>query len=246
MKLTVLASGSSGNSYLLSNENECLIIELGIHFQKIKKALNFRLSNVVGALCTHEHLDHSVAMKDALNAGIKVVTGKGTSDKLGIEHHNLIYIKSMQRMKIGNFEVMAFDAHHDCPEPLSFLIRHPETGLICFITDSIYSNYTFKGLNHVIIEANYCSQIIDQKVRDGLSPKFLRDRVLTAHMSLDETKNFLKANDLSQVQNVVLVHLSNSNSHAERFQREVQELTGKKTHIAIPGLVIENFGLEAF
>jgi hypothetical protein len=44
----------------------------------------------------------------------------------------------------------------------------------------------------------------------------------------------------------VLIHLSDSNSHAARFQREVQELTGKATHIAAAGLVIENFGLTPF
>lgn len=246
MVFKVLGSGSAGNCYLIENESECLILELGIPFRKIKQALNFNLSKVTVALVTHLHGDHSCAMKDALNAGITVVTGQGTSEGLGIYHHNLKHIKAMQKMKVGNFEVMAFSVHHDCPCPFGYLIKHPETGLICFITDTIYCDFQFTGMNQVIIEANYAKDIIDQKVRDGLSPRFLRDRIITAHMEFGQTKAFLSANDLSKVSNVILCHLSDSNSHAVRFQKEVEQLTGKPTHIAISGLVIENFGLSPF
>jgi phosphoribosyl 1,2-cyclic phosphodiesterase len=246
MKFTVLNSGSSGNCYLLENESECLIIELGVHFKKVKQALGFNLSKVTAAIVSHLHGDHSCGIRDALNAGITVVTGKGTSDGLGIYHHNLVHILPMQKLKVGNFEVIAFPVHHDCPDPFGYLIKHKDTGLICFITDTIYCDYQFPGLNQVIVEANYARDIIDQKVRDGMSPRFLRDRILTAHMEFDQTKAFLKANDLSKVNNIVLIHLSDSNSHAARFQREVQELTGKSTYIAKPGLVIENFGLTPF
>lgn len=56
MKLKVLGSSSKGNCYLLESDKEVLIIELGISFKEIKKALNFDISKVVGALVTHEHL----------------------------------------------------------------------------------------------------------------------------------------------------------------------------------------------
>jgi uncharacterized surface protein with fasciclin (FAS1) repeats len=57
-------------------------------------------------------------------------------------------------------------------------------------------------------------------------------------MSLDTCKRTLKANDLSQVNNIVLIHLSDGNSDAARFKREVQEVTGKTVWIADAGMEI--------
>jgi ribonuclease BN (tRNA processing enzyme) len=58
-------------------------------------------------------------------------------------------------------------------------------------------------------------------------------------MSLETCKEFLQANDLSQVKDIALIHLSDSNSDAERFKREDEGLTGKPTYIASKGLEIE-------
>ena len=41
MKLKIISTGSQGNSYILENENEALIIEAGVRFIEIKKALSF-------------------------------------------------------------------------------------------------------------------------------------------------------------------------------------------------------------
>lgn len=56
MKLRCLGSGSSGNCYLLTAGNgETLIIDPGVPIKEIKKALNWDISCVVGAVCTHHH-----------------------------------------------------------------------------------------------------------------------------------------------------------------------------------------------
>lgn len=49
---------------------------------------------------------------------------------------------------------------------------------------------------------------------------------------LENVKKFLLANDLSKVEAIFLLHLSDNNSNAERFKREVQELTGRMVFIA--------------
>jgi hypothetical protein len=51
-------------------------------------------------------------------------------------------------------------------------------------------------------------------------------------MSLETCKGFLRANDLSRVQEIWLLHLSDANSDAARFKREIQELTGKVVYVA--------------
>ena len=102
------------------------------------------------------------------------------------------------------------------------------------------------ALHNIIIEANYCKKIIDAKVVAGTNPKFLRDRVITSHMSIDTCKELLKANDLSAVNNIVLIHLSEGNSNAKQFQEEITAATGKKVHVARPGMIIENFHKRPF
>lgn len=55
MKLKCLASGSSGNCYLLSSDTENLILDCGISIMEIKKALDFDLGGIVGVVVTHAH-----------------------------------------------------------------------------------------------------------------------------------------------------------------------------------------------
>ncbi|HTE31653.1 MAG TPA: MBL fold metallo-hydrolase [Chryseolinea sp.] len=239
MNLHVINSNSAGNAYILENDQEALLIECGVRFERIKQALKFNFRKVVGCLVTHEHGDHSKAIVDVQKAGIKVFASLGTHTALHtITHHRSVVVKSGQEFKAGSFRVKPFDVKHDVAEPLGFLISHPETGLVLFLTDSYFSEYTFPGLNNVIVEANYCQRILDDRVRAGENPKFLRDRVITSHMSLETCKGLLKANDLTQVNNIVLIHLSDNNSHSTRFKQEVEETTGKMVHVATPGLTI--------
>jgi len=240
MQLTIINSNSSGNAYVLHNEYEALLIECGVRFDQIKQALNYNLKKVVGCLITHEHKDHCKAVTDVMAAGINVFSTFGSLNAMGVSiSHRANAITPGQSFLIGEFKILPFSVKHDCADPVGFLINHKETGNVLFLTDSYYCEYTFKGLNNIIIEANYCQSILDKRLEDGTNPLFLRDRVITSHMSLATCKETLKANNLAEVNNVVLIHLSDGNSDAKRFKREVQEATGKTVHVAEPGLTIE-------
>lgn len=240
MKLKVLGSSSKGNCYILENDTEALIIECGVNFGMVKQALNFNLRKVVGCLMTHEHQDHSRAVIDVMDSGINVWASPGTHGAVRVDklHHRAKWIRPNETTQIGGFKVMAFDVRHDATEPLGFLINHPETGNILFITDSYYVPYTFKNLHNVIVEANYSQEIIREKQERGSLPKFLLDRILESHMSLETCLDLLKANDLTQVNNIVLIHLSDGNSNAGMFQSSVTAATGKTVHIADAGIII--------
>lgn len=56
MEFKVIGSGSSGNCYLLESETECLVIEAGISFLEVKKALDFNIRKIVGVVISHRHL----------------------------------------------------------------------------------------------------------------------------------------------------------------------------------------------
>ena len=248
MRLKVISSNSTGNAYLLeANNGDTLMVECGVRFDKIKQALHFNLGKVVGCLVTHNHSDHCKAVQDVWRAGIDVYASEGCHEAMGTYGtHRAKTLVAGKATHVGPFKVMAFDIKHDAAEPLGFLINHPECGTVLFLTDSYYSEYRFSGLNNIIVEANYCQKILDRKVEEGMNPKFLRDRVITSHMNIETCKDLLRANDLSQVNNIVLIHLSDGNSDAERFKREVQEVTGKTVHVAEAGLVIENFNRKPF
>lgn len=247
MRLVVIGSSSAGNSYVLENEREALLIECGVKFNKIKQTLNFQLSKVAGCIVTHEHKDHCIAAQDVMTAGIKVYTTAGTAKAIGIAgHHRCQVIEKGPRYPIGGFKVMAFGVKHDAADPVGYLVQHEETGNVLFLTDTYYVEYTFKNLNNIIVEANYSKEILDERLRRGDSPEFLRNRVLQSHMSLETCKGLLAANDLKQVNNIVLIHLSDSNSNVGQFLREVKQATGKAVHIADAGMIIENFNKTPF
>ena len=239
MKLKILGSSSAGNSYILENEKEALLIECGVRWPKIKKALDFKLEKVAGCLLTHEHMDHALSIGHLLGAGINVYGSYGTIRQLGYEKHHRARVVDNQPFQVGSFKVMAFDVKHDCADPVGFLIEHEETGLILFLTDTYFVPYKIDGLNNVLVEANYCQEILDQRLASGKGHSFLRDRVLSSHMSLATCKEMLRANDLTGVNNIILIHLSDSNSDEERFVREVAELTGKTVKAARAGMEME-------
>lgn len=239
MHLKVINSNSAGNAYILENDQEALLIECGVNFDKIKLALNFNLKKVVGCLLTHEHGDHAKCIDHVMAAGINVYATEGTHRAAKtFNSHRAVITFSGDQFKLGGFQVKPFKVEHDVAEPVGFLIMHEECGKVLFLTDSYYCEWIFPGLNQIIIEANYCNNILKQRVNDGLNPKFLGDRVITSHMSLETCKGMLAKHDLSQVNNIVLIHLSDGNSDEKRFKYEVEQQTGKQVHIAVAGKVI--------
>jgi phosphoribosyl 1,2-cyclic phosphodiesterase len=237
MLLKVLGSGSAGNCYLLQGDKETLIIECGLPYKTILKGLDFNLSNVVGCVVTHEHLDHSKAISDITRKGIDVYSGEGTIIRSMPMMHRGKTIKSEEIFKVGEFIVLPLEAQHDAAEPLSFLIQHKEFGKLLFITDSYYCKYKFNELDHILIECNYSMEILKGKDL----PKSLKSRIIKSHFELGNVKEFLKSNDLSQVKDITLIHLSDSNSNAAEFKEEIEKLTGKPVYIADKGLELELF-----
>ncbi len=248
MRLKIVGTGSRGNCYIFQNADEALILEAGMNITEIKKALNFSFKAVVAAVISHEHLDHAKSIPDLLHIGVEVYCSRGTMRALGLQvnHHRLHTIKEGEIFSVGNFKIIPFKLEHDCAEPLGFIINHAETGNILFITDSFYVKDRFKNIHNILIEANFCQAIIDKKVAAGASPEFLRNRIFKSHMSLATCKQTLLANDLSKVRNIVLIHLSDSNSDAARFKKEIEDITGKVVHVGDNGYTIENFNKTAF
>lgn len=246
MKLTVIGTGSKGNCYILQNDTEALIIECGVNVKGIKEALNFNIRKVAGCILTHEHVDHACSLSEIDKLGINTYSSHGTFEKLGIKSHRHKVLVPLREQQIGGFKILPFDIKHDAAQPFGYFIQHAETGNVLFLTDAMYSGYKFRGMHNLIIEANFCPAIIKQKQLDGQLPKFLKDRVISSHLSIDNCLSLLEANDLSQVNNIVLIHLSDSNSNEAEFKAKVEKTTGKKVYVASAGMQIDHFNKTPF
>jgi len=234
MEIKVLASGSSGNAYLVSDGKTPLLLEAGIAFRFIQQKLNFQTSGIAGCLITHEHLDHAGAARDLMKAGIDCYMSQGTADALKLDgprilnerEYRLHIIRARWQFKIGTWDIKPFSAHHDAAEPLCFLMAG-RSGRLLFATDTAYIAHRFEGLTHLMIEANYSAPLL----KDNTPASDLRRSILQDHMSLETLIRMLRANDLTKVEEIYLLHLSNNNSDAAMFKRRIQEVTGKPVYI---------------
>lgn len=227
MDIKVIASGSSGNCYRVSDGVTSVLLDCGIPFKQIQRALNFELSSIDGVLVTHCHQDHVKGARELARIGVDVYTSKGTLDACGLSGGRFKAIESMDTFNVGTFTVMAFDVEHDVPEPLGFLLKSDVTGeKLLYFTDTYYLKYTFKGLNYIMGECNYSIETLNK----DLNPT-LRDRILESHMSLEHFVEFLQANDLSELKEIYLLHLSNDNSDEDLFKKTVQKIIGIEVYV---------------
>jgi len=232
IEFTPYASGSRGNCYRITDGRTPLLLECGIPYKEIQKKLNFRISEIVACLISHEHQDHSKSVRDLMKVGIDCYMSKGTAEALDVSGHRLHIIKARQQFHIGSWVVLPFETQHDAVEPLGFLLANQDGDKLLYATDTYYIRYKFRDLTHIMIECNYAADILKTNVKAGLVEPALKSRILKSHFSLENVKSFLKANDLSKIQEIWLLHMSDGNSDEARFKREIQELTGKMVFVA--------------
>lgn len=249
MKLNVIGSRSDGNAYVLQNAGEALLLEAGLPFKKTLEALDYRLDKVVGCLVSHEHLDHAKHVSEYLENGVRVIASRGTTQGM-IERWIPKQVArtpevvpynedgTFAQFALGHFSIVPFDTIHSTTEPTGFYIHHPEMGTIAFATDTGYLPRPFAGLNNLMIEANYDLDQLQKRYMAGRISEKRYNHVLEGHMCIDTTIQALQANDLTKVNNIILLHLSQDHADPEDFQRRVHEATGKTVYVAQPGLEI--------
>ena len=235
MDLKVLGSSSKGNCYILDNGSEALMIEAGVDFRRMKKALGYDLSRLVGCVITHEHKDHSRYVGDVLKAGVRTLALPSVFENI----KNTVFAKTIEEGSgyvLGRFVVIPFHVRHDVP-CVGWLISHPDMGRMLFVTDTMSLDYRFSNLNYVLIEANYADDILQERIVSGSVLPSMRTRLYHTHMEIGTTKRILQSfkptPDL-----VVLIHLSDGSSDENRFVDEVKAATGTMVMAAKAGMTI--------
>ena len=238
MKLKCLGSSSSGNCYILYNDEEAIILEAGVRFSVVKEALNFDLSKIKVVVSSHLHGDHSKYLKDFAISGIPCLADESVFNHYGLNNSTCIQAKHQHEYKFGGFSIKPFSVEHDVPT-FGFLLNHQEMGKTVFITDTGEINYSFKDLNNIIVEANFSNEIIERNVMNGIIHPVHEKRVKMSHLSLEKCIQWLRCIDLSNVNNIILVHLSSQNSDSELFKQTIINKFSKNVYVAGKKLNIE-------
>lgn len=234
MTLEVLATGSAGNCYVLRAGPEALILDAGIKYLDILQGMGYDLGPAVGALITHEHKDHSRAADALAMAGVDIYTSRGTAAALCLQGHRINTLPPLQQFYAGGFLCRAFPAEHDAAEPFGYQISRDGMSLV-YLTDSYFSRYTFPGTHYYLIECNYIDAILAEGLESGRIPAALKQRLRGSHMSLDKLIKLLTASGTEQTRQIILAHLSDSNSDEARMVEAVEAATGTPTMAAAAG-----------
>lgn len=233
MRLKVLGSGSSGNCYILENDTEALIIEAGISIKEVKIALDFNVKKIVGVLVSHHHGDHAKYMNEYIKAGIPVYAPYLKSKYIPV-FKGFKTVKAIELTdKSGRFTHTETDGS-ECP-CYGFYIEHYDMGKLLYISDTELIKWNFQKLklNHILVEANYSEDLINNEAIN-------RNHVLKGHLSIRTAANFISDNDNPSLQNVVLIHLSNKNADSVQFSQKIKEIVkyGAKVYVAEKGLEV--------
>lgn len=226
MNIINLGSGSSGNAFIVESCGSRILLECGFPYKDLLKRAKFDLPK--NCLISHSHGDHSVSAVDFVKWGGKVYTSAGTAEALGCG----IALPKREWSEVGGFSVYPFETQHDCVDPVGyFIVCNKSNESLLFVLDTCYLRYVFNKLfthkSYIMIECNFDRETLSEKAND----KHL-ERVIENHMSLQDLKLMLSANDLSSVESIYLCHLSQENLDWQKAKKEVQELTGLPVYLA--------------
>ena len=225
-----LASGSSGNSYLVMTENTAVLVDAGISGRQILQRIAlFGLSaeDISAVLITHEHSDHIKGLRPVCRAsGAPVMLTQGTLEGLGTssEPDDAVIFSPGEVFDIGDIEVRSFATSHDANEPVGFCFL-ANGRQITIVTDTGYvTEGCFAGMKDadiIVLESNHDESVL----RIGRYPLFLKQRILSdlGHLSNDTAANALLSvltderieTGRSRKRQILLAHLSRENNFPE-------------------------------
>jgi len=238
MKITCLASSSTGNCYVIDDGHNKLLLEGGIPFKKIVSKLNehqLKFSDFVGCLVSHSHNDHAKAIRE-LSRFIQINGSKETLEHffdltdLRIINNKIWTLYSGLKTKLKTYEIIPFSTEHDCPGSLGFIIKSNTTNeIMLFATDTKYILYNLSRykFDSIMIECNYNEELLD--IQD-INPA-LKKRLINSHMSLTTCVKTLKSFDLSRCKEIYLIHLSASRSDEKLMKNTVASEFGIATYV---------------
>ncbi|HSW39603.1 MAG TPA: MBL fold metallo-hydrolase [Acidobacteriota bacterium] len=237
LTFTLLGSGSTGNSTLVSDGVTHVLVDAGLSGREMAKRLRtygLEPEKITAIVVSHEHGDHCRGVSPFVkNLDIPVFmtesafAGSGMKLKQG----RLRSIAPGESFDVNGICFTGFLVPHDAAEPLGFVIEKSGAKIGIALDLGYLSKLVverLKGCDAIILESNHDVQML----KAGPYPWALKQRVMSrqGHLSNDSVAEYL-ANDFDgKAAHVVLAHLSVNNNHPDlamlSARRALEERTG--------------------
>jgi phosphoribosyl 1,2-cyclic phosphodiesterase len=239
--LDALASGSSGNAYLLRTEGVALLVEAGLPASRLVKFLNglgCHPGRLGGILLTHAHSDHLQGARELSDRfELPIYATAGTLGHRSLRDSPLARpLEPARTVEIEGLEVRPFSVPHDCVEPVGFRIEGG-SGRVCITTDLGFVppevQSQLQDVDLLVLEANHDEQMLWR----GRYPGFLKRRVAgeLGHLSNAAAAQCLLGLGRRPPEQVWLAHLSLVNNQPRLAVRVIREALRREglEHIAV-------------
>jgi len=166
---------------------------------------------------------------------VPVYATLGTAQALEIsEHHRFHAIEAGKYRRLDDvWEILPFSVHHDAADPVAYLIGAGRDGPVTlYVTDAGYIRERIEGITHLMIGCNHSEEILNAAVTAGSIDSWMRRRIRTAHMSIEQVLEFIAVNDWPLLKEVHLLHLSDRHADEDDFKDRVQRATGVPVYVA--------------
>jgi phosphoribosyl 1,2-cyclic phosphodiesterase len=240
IEFAVLGSGSSGNSAVVCYGSTRVLVDAGLSARQLESRLNeigVHPDSLTAIVLTHEHGDHV--------QGLEVFCRKRSIPVYATVHTS--HIVQQDRIKsasicwrkfeagcsfvIGDFEIDSFNVPHDAVDPVGFVFKSP-AGSVGILSDVGHVTRLIverlKGVDSLFVESNYDDVMLQN---DEKRPWSLKQRISNrhGHLSNKQTAELLKEIATSDLNRVILGHLSSDCNTVEKaleFAREALKELG--------------------
>ncbi|MDA3954786.1 MAG: MBL fold metallo-hydrolase [Bacteroidales bacterium] len=234
VEICALASGSNGNCYYIGNENEAILVDVGIYFSQLnERLLNAGLdkNKIKAIFISHEHSDHIKGLKViSKKLNIPGFLTKKTYDKASDRYKPDLctFFEAGETCTIGEINIHSFSKSHDAKDPCSFRVELDDKNIGIFTDigepDEIV-NKEFSKCDAVFLESNYNKEIL----WNGKYPYFLKQRIDSSigHLSNEQAFELTKQFASLKLKTILLSHISESNNNIDSIKQTFSELNGK-------------------
>lgn len=227
MRLTSIASGSSGNCIYVGSKEANILVDAGISGKKIEnglKQLEVDPKNLDGILVTHEHIDHIAGLGVmARRYHLPLYMTEKTADAVlhtksvgKIEKDLFQTICPNRPFRIKDMNIDATSIWHDAADPVCYTME--SEGVKASVATDM-GNYhegiveKLKGSDILFVEANHDINMLQV----GPYPYYLKQRILgnRGHLSNERSGQLLCDVVSNNTREVFLGHLSKDNNYSE-------------------------------
>lgn len=217
--ITSLNSGSNGNCYYVGNNNEAVLVDVGISCKEVElrmKRLDLSLDKIKAIFISHEHGDHIKGVQTLskkYNLPVYITPQTLSHSHLVLENVLIKSFNGYEKVVIGNLVITPFPKRHDASDPYSFIVEGNgiKIGVLTDIGSACqHVIENFKQCHAVFLEANYDEGLLDS----GYYPYYLKERIRSdkGHLSNKQALDLFVNHKSELMSHVILSHLSKDNN----------------------------------